>query len=111
MNSAWRKLFGGLGHAVRTKSQFIDFASGVLADQFLGSAFGVYAALIHKDQPIRQLLRFLHIMSRKQDRHAFVFKLAQLLPDELAGSGIEAGCWFVEYQKFGAIKKRARDKQ
>ena len=50
-------------------------------------------------------------MGGEHDGHALLPELAQPLPDDQAGLGIEAGGRLVEDQQLGLIDETARDQQ
>ena len=78
-------------------------------DQHRRRAFGHDLAIVHHDEPVAELLGLVHEVRREHQRGAALLELVQLVPQQVACLGIEAGGRLVEQQQVGLVDQRSGD--
>ena len=84
-------------------AQLQHLARRVLADQCLWRPLGDDATTVHDDEPVAQLLGFVHVVGRQHQGHALLLQAVQAIPQHVARLRIEAGRRLVEQQQLGLV--------
>jgi hypothetical protein len=92
-----------------TKAEAEQETAGNGGLQFLRSAQGDYAAVVHDRESLTERVGFFHIVSGQQNGFAALVVLTDDFPKEQAGLRVQAGAGFVEEKDLRIVHHGARD--
>ena len=93
------------------EAELDHLALHVLRDQLARRALGDDLRLVHHDEPVAELLGFVHVVRGEHLRHALLLEPVEAIPEHVARLRVEAGRRLVEQEQLGVVHQRAGDRQ
>ncbi len=100
-----------LDRLARGKAELENLAADVALDELAGRALGDDPRLVHDNEPIAELLGFVHVVGRQDEGHPLLLEPIELVPEEVAGLRVEAGRRLVEEEEIGLVHEGSGDRQ
>src|ERR1044072_8430471 len=93
------------------KAQPYALTRRLAADQVARRALGDDLRLVHHDEAVAQLLRFVHVVRGQDQRPPALIEAEEAVPDGGARLWVEARRRLVEQEDVGAVDERPRDRE
>jgi hypothetical protein len=92
-----------------SEAQLDHLFGRVLLDQLAWRSLSGEPALVHDDEPVAELLGFVHVVRRDHQRHPVLLQAIEPVPEQVAGLRVEPGRRLVEDEQVRVRDQGTRD--